>query len=74
VVHVVILPPMVQRGGEGLERRVVSSPSPQHLVLGWIGQLVGVGMMMMTLLSLCIMVECPTLSTCEADVGVYEST
>jgi hypothetical protein len=31
VVHVVILPPMVQRGGEGLERRVASSPSPQQL-------------------------------------------
>jgi hypothetical protein len=31
VVHVVILPLMVQRGGEGLERRVASSPSPQHL-------------------------------------------
>jgi hypothetical protein len=27
----VILPPLVQRGDEGLERRVVSSPSPQHL-------------------------------------------
>jgi hypothetical protein len=31
VVHAVVLPPMVQRGGEGLERRVASSPSPQHL-------------------------------------------
>jgi hypothetical protein len=31
VVHVIILPPMVQRDGEGLERRVASSPSPQHL-------------------------------------------
>jgi hypothetical protein len=30
VIHAVILPPMVQRGGEGLERRVASSPSPQH--------------------------------------------
>jgi hypothetical protein len=28
--HAVILPPMVQRGDEGLERRVASSPSPQH--------------------------------------------
>jgi hypothetical protein len=27
----VILPPLVQRGDEGLERRVASSPSPQHL-------------------------------------------
>jgi hypothetical protein len=27
----VILPLLVQRGDEGLERRVVSSPSPQHL-------------------------------------------
>jgi hypothetical protein len=26
-----ILPPLVQRGDEGLERRVASSPSPQHL-------------------------------------------
>ena len=31
MVHAVILPLMVQRGGEGLERRVASSPSPQHL-------------------------------------------
>jgi hypothetical protein len=30
----VILPPLVQRVDEGLERRVASSPSPQHLV-GW---------------------------------------
>jgi hypothetical protein len=28
----VILPPLVQRGDEGLERRIASSPSPQHLV------------------------------------------
>jgi hypothetical protein len=27
----VILPPLVQRADEGLERRVASSPSPQHL-------------------------------------------
>jgi hypothetical protein len=27
----VILPTLVQRGDEGLERRVASSPSPQHL-------------------------------------------
>jgi hypothetical protein len=27
----VILPPLVQRVDEGLERRVASSPSPQHL-------------------------------------------
>jgi hypothetical protein len=27
----VILPPLVQRVDEGLERRVTSSPSPQHL-------------------------------------------
>jgi hypothetical protein len=27
----VILPPLVQRGDEGLERRVASLPSPQHL-------------------------------------------
>jgi hypothetical protein len=27
----VVLPPLVQRGDEGLERRVASSPSPQHL-------------------------------------------
>jgi hypothetical protein len=27
----VILPPLVRRGDEGLERRVASSPSPQHL-------------------------------------------
>jgi hypothetical protein len=27
----VILPPLEQRGDEGLEQRVVSSPSPQHL-------------------------------------------
>jgi hypothetical protein len=27
----VILPPLVQRSDEGLERRVASSPSPQHL-------------------------------------------
>jgi hypothetical protein len=40
------------------------------LVLGWTRQLVGVGIMIMTLISLCIMVECPTLSTCEADAGV----
>jgi hypothetical protein len=26
----VVLPPLVQRGDEGLERWVVSSPSPQH--------------------------------------------
>jgi hypothetical protein len=25
-----VLPPLVQRGVEGLERRVASSPSPQH--------------------------------------------
>jgi hypothetical protein len=31
MVPAVILPLMVQRGGEGLERRVASSPSPQHL-------------------------------------------
>jgi hypothetical protein len=29
--HAVILLPLVERGDEGLERRVVSSPSPQHL-------------------------------------------
>jgi hypothetical protein len=29
--HAVILPSLVQRGDEGLERRVASSPSPQHL-------------------------------------------
>jgi hypothetical protein len=29
--HAVILLPLGQRGDEGLERRVVSSPSPQHL-------------------------------------------
>jgi hypothetical protein len=27
----VILPPLVQRGDEGLERRVASSPSPEHV-------------------------------------------
>jgi hypothetical protein len=27
----VILPPLVRRGDEGLERRVASLPSPQHL-------------------------------------------
>jgi hypothetical protein len=27
----VILPPLVQRGDEGLEQMVASSPSPQHL-------------------------------------------
>ena len=29
--HAVILPPLVQRGDQGLERRVASAPSPQHL-------------------------------------------
>jgi hypothetical protein len=29
--HAVVLPPLVQRGDEGLERRVASSPSPQQL-------------------------------------------
>jgi hypothetical protein len=28
--HAVILPSLVQRGDEGLERRVASSPSPQQ--------------------------------------------
>jgi hypothetical protein len=27
----VILPPLVQRGDEGMEQRLASSPSPQHL-------------------------------------------
>jgi hypothetical protein len=31
VVRAVVLPLLVQRGDEGLERRVASSPSPQHL-------------------------------------------
>jgi hypothetical protein len=30
----VILPPLVQRGDEGLERRVASLPSPQQVDLG----------------------------------------
>jgi hypothetical protein len=29
--HAVIMLPLVRRGDEGLERRVASSPSPQHL-------------------------------------------
>jgi hypothetical protein len=31
--HAVILPPLVQQGDEGLEGRVASSPSPQHILL-----------------------------------------
>jgi hypothetical protein len=30
--HAVIMLPLVRRGDEGLERRVASSPSPQHLL------------------------------------------
>jgi hypothetical protein len=30
VVHAIILHSMVQQGGEGLKRRVASSPSPQQ--------------------------------------------